>query len=338
MEILENKSLKKYNTFGIEATARFFAKANSIEEIKEVLNWSNEKKLPLLLINGGSNMLLTKDWDGLVLKIDLKGIEITNHDEDFVWVKVAAAENWHQFVLWTLKQNFGGLENLSLIPGNAGTAPVQNIGAYGVEIKDYMTELTAIEISTLKIRKFTNLECKFGYRDSVFKNEFKNQFVILDVGFRLTKRNHTLHTDYGAIRNELKQSGIESPNIQDVSRAVIQIRSQKLPDPAEIGNSGSFFKNPVISIEDYEVLKQKFPEVHGYPSIDSVKIAAGWLIENAGWKGKRIGDAGVHKNQALVLVNYDAATGKEIYDLSQKIMDDIYEKFGIQLEREVNII
>lgn len=338
MEIFENKSLKPFNTFGIEASARYFAEAFTIDELKEIIDWASQNNQPILLINGGSNMLLTKDWDGITIRIDLKGIEILKEDEDRAWVKVESGENWHQFVMWTLKNDFGGLENLSLIPGRAGTAPIQNIGAYGVEIKDSMTELTALEISTLKIRKFTNAECKFGYRDSVFKNELKGKYVILDVTFKLSRRNHVLHTDYGAILTELERLGVENPTIQDVSRAVIHIRESKLPDPAEIGNSGSFFKNPVISAEEFKKLKEKFPDVQGHQKNGGFKIAAGWLIEKAGWKGKRFGDAGVHQNQALVLVNYGNATGNEIYNLSQKILEDIYQKFGILLEREVNII
>lgn len=338
IKILENQSLKTYNTFGIDASADFFVEVNSIEEIKEALSLTEEKKLPLLIINGGSNMLLTQDWKGLVLKINLKGIEIVREDEDFVWVKVQGGENWHEFVQFTLRNNYGGLENLSLIPGNAGTAPMQNIGAYGVEIKDTMTELTALEIVSKKPRVFTNADCHFGYRESIFKNECKNQFVLLDVTFKLSKRNHVLHTEYGAIRLELEKRGIENPTIQDVSEAVIAIRQSKLPDPKEMGNSGSFFKNPVIPKFQFEELEKRYPNISGYASGDGVKVAAGWLIENAGWKGKRIGNAGVHEKQALVLVNYGRATGKEIFDLSERIIEDIYAKYGIQLEREVNII
>lgn len=338
MKISENISLKSFNTFGIEASTRYFAGAQSIGELKEIISWATNVQVPILLLSGGSNMLLTKDWEGLTLKIDLKGIEIVDENYDFVWIKVQSGENWHQFVQWTMKHDFGGLENLSLIPGNAGTAPVQNIGAYGVEIKDCMTELNVLEISNLKIRKFTNAECKFGYRDSVFKNEFKGKFVILDVSFKLTKTNHQLHTEYGVIISELEKLGVKNPCIQDISRAVIQIRERKLPNPAEIGNSGSFFKNPVISLTEYESLKEKYPDIQGHLKDGAYKIAAAWLIEKAGWKGKRFGDAGVHKNQALVLVNYGNATGKEIYELSQNILEDILDKFGILLEREVNII
>ena len=338
MEIQKRISLRPYNTFGIDVFSEYFIEVSSLEELKEAIQYGKEQNLSILFLNGGSNILFTKDWNGLVVKINLKGIEIVRETEDFVWVKVQAGENWHEFVQFTLAKNYGGLENLSLIPGNAGTAPMQNIGAYGVEIKDLMTELTAMEISTGNLRVFSNADCQFGYRESVFKNELKNQFVLLDVTFQLSKRNHVLHTEYGAIQSELANMGCENQTIQDVSRAVIQIRQSKLPDPKEIGNSGSFFKNPVISAQQFEELKKAHPNISGYSSGDSVKVAAGWLIENAGWKGKRFGDAGVHEKQALVLVNYGNITGKEIYDLSQSIIDSIQFQYGITLEREVNII
>lgn len=338
MEVIKNHSLKSYNTFGLDVSAKYFVEANSSEEIINALDFAKENNLQIMLLNGGSNMLLTHDFDGLVLKLNLKGIEIVSENEDFVEVKVNAGENWHGFVQWTLQNDFGGIENLSLIPGNCGTAPIQNIGAYGVEIKDVMTQLSALHIATREVKIFTNEECKFGYRESVFKNEFKGQFILLDVTFKLTKKNHVLHTSYGAIQSELEELKIQNPTIQDVSRAIINIRQTKLPDPKEIGNSGSFFKNPLISKSKFEELQKRFPNISGYISGDEVKVAAGWLIENAGWKGKRFGDAGVHQKQALVLVNYGNATGQEVYDLSQRIVDDIWEKYGIQLEREVNII
>lgn len=339
MLIKENVSLKPYNTFGVEAITKYFAVASNQDEVREILNWTKENNQKILLLSGGSNMLIVNDWDGLALKIEMHGIEIVESNEDEAIVKVNSAEVWNDFVQWCIERDLGGLENLSLIPGRAGTAPIQNIGAYGVEIKDTMTELTALEIATGQLRTFTNEQCKFGYRDSVFKNELKGQYLILDVSFKLTKRNHKLHTEYGAIRNELAQMGIENPTIKDVAQAVIKIRQSKLPDPKKIGNSGSFFKNPIIDQKLFNELKLKFPEIVGYPSgDDKVKVAAGWLIENAGWKGKRFGDAGVHKDQALVLVNHGNATGKEIYDLSEKIIQDIFEKYNIQLEREVNVI
>src|SRR5690606_22841424 len=256
LDILDNHSLKPYNTFGIDVSTKYFVDAKSVGEIQSALEFARENTLPLMLFSGGSNMLLTHDFDGLVLKLNLKGIELVSESEDFVEVKVKSGENWHEFVQWTLQNDFGGLENLSLIPGNAGTAPIQNIGAYGVEVKDSMTELSALEISTGNIRKFTNVECKFGYRDSVFKNEFKNQFIITDVSFQLTKRNHQLRTEYGAIQAELDKLNIQNPTIQDISRAVINIRQSKLPDPKEIGNSGSFFKNPVISKSEFEEIQR----------------------------------------------------------------------------------
>lgn len=339
MLIKENVSLKPYNTFGVEAITKYFAVASNQDEVREILNWTKENNQKILLLSGGSNMLIVNDWDGLALKIEMHGIEIVESNEDEAIVKVNSAEVWNDFVQWCIERDLGGLENLSLIPGRAGTAPIQNIGAYGVEIKDTMTELTALEIATGQLRTFTNEQCKFGYRDSVFKNELKGQYLILDVSFKLTKKNHKLHTEYGAIRNELAQMGIENPTIKDVAQAVIKIRQSKLPDPKKIGNSGSFFKNPIIDQKLFNELKLKFPEIVGYPSgDDKVKVAAGWLIENAGWKGKRFEDAGVHKDQALVLVNYGNATGKEIYDLSEKIIQDIFEKYNIQLEREVNVI
>lgn len=338
MQILKNQSLKAFNTFGIEAKTDYFIEINNTETLKGTLKWAKDENQPILFLNGGSNVLITRDWKGLVIKLNLEGKEVIKEEEDSVEVKVQSGENWHQFVLWTLSQDFGGLENLSLIPGNAGTAPMQNIGAYGVEIKDTMVELTALRIDDLQLQIFTNKECHFGYRESVFKNIYKNQYIILDVTFRLSKRNHQLHTEYGSIKNELAHLGIEHPTIHDVSRAVINIRSSKLPNPAELGNSGSFFKNPVISKEKFEEVKKRYPEIHAYPQGEKMKVAAGWLIDRAGWKGKRFGDAGVHKNQALVLVNYGKATGQEIYDLSERIVEDIYEKFGIKLEREVNII
>ncbi len=338
MEVLQNKLLKPYNTFGLAVSARYFVEANSSGEIISALDFAKENNLQIMLLNGGSNLLLTHDFDGLVLKLNLKGIEIISENEDFVEVKVNSGENWHEFVQWTLQNDFGGLENLSLIPGNSGTAPIQNIGAYGVEIKDVMSKLSALEISTRKVKIFSNEDCQFGYRESIFKHELKGQFIILEVTFQLTKRNHQLNTSYGAIVSELEKLNVQNPTIQDVSKAVINIRQSKLPDPKEIGNSGSFFKNPVIPKSQFEKLQKEFPTISGYVSGEEVKVAAGWLIENAGWKGKRFGDAGIHEKQALVLVNYGNATGQEIFDLSQRIMDDILAKYGIQLEREVNIL
>jgi UDP-N-acetylmuramate dehydrogenase len=337
MEILQNFSLKNYNTFGIEAKARQFVAVHSVAELKTVLKQhQNEKKF---ILGGGSNMLLTQDVDALVIHIDLKGKKIIKEDDDFVWIEGQAGENWHEFVLWNIDQNFGGLENMSLIPGNVGTTPVQNIGAYGAEIKDTFISCEAIHIATQKIKTFTNAECNFGYRESIFKHEVKDQYIITSVVFKLTKREHKINTSYGDILGELTKKGIENPGLKDISNAVIAIRQSKLPDPKELGNSGSFFKNPIVLKVDFEKIYQKFPEMKFYEvSATEVKVPAGWLIEQAGFKGKRFGDAGVHKNQALVLVNYGNATGQEILAVSKDIQKTVFETFGIRIEAEVNVI
>lgn len=338
MEIIENYSLKLYNTFGIEGKAKYFADVATIQNLRKVLVFRRQKDLPILFIGGGSNMLFVDDFPGIVLKLNLKGIEIINEDDDFVYVKAQGSENWHNFVEWTLQNDFGGLENLSLIPGNVGTAPMQNIGAYGVEVKDYIEEVQTLVLETGDERTFTNEECQFGYRESVFKNELRGQYVLVAVTFKLTKKNHKLHVEYGAIKSELEKEQIFDPTIQEISAAVIKIRQSKLPDPSQIGNSGSFFKNPVISNEEFAEIEKLHPEISHFKTDLGVKLAAGWLIEHAGWKGKRFGDAGVHDKQALVLVNYGNATGREIYDLSERIIEDVKAKYGVTLVREVNII
>jgi UDP-N-acetylmuramate dehydrogenase len=337
MKIHTDFSLKNYNTFGINAKAKQFVSVESTEELIEVLEqFPNE---PKFILGGGSNMLLTKDIDALVIHIDLKGIKVIDESDDEVWVEGQAGENWHEFVQWNIKHNYGGLENLSLIPGNVGTTPIQNIGAYGVEIKDTMVLCEAIHIPTLEKVIFTNKECGFGYRESVFKNEMKGEFIITSVVYKLTKRMHQLHTSYGAIASELEKNNITKPTIQQISKAVIAIRNSKLPNPKELGNSGSFFKNPIISKTLYETLVAKFPTMPHYNVSETlVKVPAGWLIETTGFKGKRIGDAGVHKDQALVLVNYGTATGIEILELSQLIQKTIFDTFGITIEAEVNVI
>lgn len=338
MEIIEDYSLKLYNTFGIEAKAKYFADVATIQDLRKVLVFRRQKDLPILFIGGGSNLLFVDNFSGIVLKLNLKGIEIINEDDDFVYVKAQGSENWHSFVEWTLENDFGGLENLSLIPGNVGTAPMQNIGAYGVEVKDYIQEVQTLALETGDERTFTNEECQFGYRESIFKNELKGQYVLVAVTFKLTKKNHQLHVDYGAIKQELELEQIAEPTIQEISNAVIKIRQSKLPDPSQIGNSGSFFKNPVITNEEFAEIEKNHPEISHYKTDSGVKLAAGWLIEHAGWKGKRFGDAGVHDKQALVLVNYGNATGREIYDLSERIIEDVKAKYGVTLIREVNII
>lgn len=337
MIIKKNISLKKYNTFGIDAKAKFFCDINSVSSLAEALELVGYPEK--FIISGGSNMLILHDIDALVLHINLKGIEVLKEDQDYVFLKVMAGEVWHDMVLWTLKNNYGGLENMSLIPGYTGTAPLQNIGAYGVELKDNFVSCEAMCISDQNLRVFTNGECKFGYRDSYFKNEGKGKYIITSITLKLTKRNHKLNTSYGAIEEELEKSGIHQPTIMDVSNAVVAIRKSKLPDPKELGNSGSFFKNPILTKKEFNEFIKAHPEAKFYKVSDNeYKVPAGWLIEQCGYKGKRFGDAGVHKNQALVLVNFGNATGQEIYDLAYKIINSVFEKYGIYLAPEVNII
>jgi len=337
MTIQNNVSLKPYNTFGIEAMASRFADIQSVDALQKVLK-SNAGQ-SLFILGGGSNMLLTKNIDALVLHINLKGIHVKAETEDTVIVEAQAGENWHDFVLWCLDRDYGGVENLSLIPGNIGTAPIQNIGAYGVELKDVFVSCKAIHIETLEEKVFSKTDCQFGYRESVFKQQLKGQYIITSVSLKLTKHQHKLHTSYGAITNELASMGVKQPTIQDVSNAVIYIRQSKLPDPKEIGNSGSFFKNPVISKIDFLELQGQFPNVPHYVVSDTeIKVPAGWLIETAGFKGKRFNNYGVHNKQALVLVNYGNASGKAIFELAQLIQKTIYRLFNIKIETEVNII
>ena len=332
MKIQHNISLKQFNTFGIDVKAKRFVDVTSVDELKEII--SSEKEI--FILSGGSNMLLTKDIECLVIHLNLNGIIASDIDNNWVIVTAQAGENWHEFVRWCITQNYGGLENLSLIPGNVGASPIQNIGAYGVEIKDTFVKLEALEIKTGKVRTFTLNDCEFGYRASVFKTTFKNQYIILNVSFKLSKKNHQLNTSYGAISAYLKN--VTNPTIKDVSDAVIAIRQSKLPNPKEIGNSGSFFKNPIIPIELFNRLQKKYPSMPFYEvNKTERKIPAGWLIEQCGFKGIRIGDAGVHKNQALVLVNYGNASGKEIFDLAKTIQKKVYNIFNIELEIEVNI-
>ena len=337
MQIHNNFSLKKYNTFGIEAKAKQFVAVHNLDELKSILeNHASDKKF---ILGGGSNMLLTQDIDALVIHVDLKGKKIIKEDNDFVWVESHAGENWHEFVLWTINQNFGGLENMSLIPGNVGTTPVQNIGAYGTEIKDTFVSCEAMNIATQEVKTFSKSDCNFGYRESVFKQEAKDKYVITSVVFKLTKRNHKINTSYGDITKELEKQNVTTPTLKDVSNAVIAIRQSKLPDPKELGNSGSFFKNPIISKQLFEKVQQKFPEVKFFEvSPTEVKVPAGWLIEHSGLKGYRKDDAGVHKNQALVLVNYGNATGQDILNLSKYVQKTVFDKYGIEIEAEVNVI
>ncbi|WP_299119522.1 UDP-N-acetylmuramate dehydrogenase [uncultured Winogradskyella sp.] len=337
MILAKNISLKSFNTFGIDANAKLFCNITSVEILHNVLLEQHESSL--FILGGGSNMLLTKDIDALVLHINLKGIEVVNETESTVTIKAMAGENWHEFVLWCLKHNYGGLENLSLIPGNIGTAPIQNIGAYGVELKDVFVSCEAVHIKNQTTKTFSKADCNFGYRESVFKQELNGDYIITSVNLELTKSNHSLHMDYGAIKNELEALKIKKPTIQDISRAVIAIRQSKLPDPKEIGNSGSFFKNPIISSRQFNQLQENFPNLPYYKiSEEEVKVPAGWLIEKAGFKGKRFNDYGVHNKQALVLVNYGNANGKDIFELAQLIRKTVKRIFDITIETEVNII
>ncbi len=337
MTIQENVSLKPYNTFGIEAKARYFAHVTSEEELSWVLEQDGYPNK--MILGGGSNMLLTGDLDALVVHIGLIGKEIIREDTTHATITIKAGENWHELVLWTLDRDLGGLENLSLIPGSVGSAPIQNIGAYGVELKDSFVSCETLELATRQKRTFSLEDCRFGYRDSIFKHEGKGRYVITSVTLRLTSGEHQLRTEYGTIAQELRDAGVQHPTIQDISKAVIRIRQKKLPDPAILGNSGSFFKNPVVADSKLEEVRQKYEEVPFYRiSENEVKIPAAWLIDTCGFKGMRIGDAGVHEHQALVLVNYGKASGKDILDLASQIQTAVKNTFGISIEPEVNIL
>jgi UDP-N-acetylmuramate dehydrogenase len=342
MQVLENISLKKLNTFGIDVSAKYFAGFNTIDQLIELLEFNKStpgnQKQQTLILGGGSNILFTKNYDGLVLKNQLPGIKTIKEDAHHVYVKVGAGENWHQFVLYCIKNNWAGVENLSLIPGNVGASPMQNIGAYGTEIKEVFFCLEALHLQEKKLVEFTLNDCEFGYRDSVFKRKYKGSFVITNVTFRLNKIP-SYNTTYGTIGVELEKMGIKQLSIKAISDAIINIRSSKLPDPKKIGNAGSFFKNPHVTATTFGQLKEKSPKIVGYVQDNGdFKLAAGWLIEDCGWKGFRRGDAGCHAWQSLVLVNYGKAKGSEIYDLSEEIVQSVNEKFGVLLEREVNIV
>lgn len=334
--ISENIHLKPFNTFGIDAIAKKFSRFSNCEELKDLLVEKGKDRL--LILGGGSNLLFTGNFNGLVLKNEIKGIDIIEENDEYALVKAGAGEVWHELVLWCIGHDLGGIENLSLIPGSVGASPMQNIGAYGVEIKDVFVELEAMNIQTFEIEKFDRESCNFGYRESVFKKGLKDQYVITSVTYKLSK-THKINASYGAIESELEQMGISNPTIKDISQAVINIRSSKLPDPKQIGNAGSFFKNPVVDISILKNLQKIHTKVPNYPAVEGkVKLAAGWLIEQAGWKGKTLDGYGVHKNQALVLVNYGGAKGEDILALSIRIIEDIKTRYGVELEREVNII
>ena len=342
MTIQNNYSLKYLNTFGIDVSAKQFVAFKTTDELAEAFDLNKPSTFNLqpstLILGGGSNILFTSDYNGLVLKNEIAGIEKINEDDQHVYLRAGAGVNWHSFVMYCIENNLAGAENLSLIPGNVGASPMQNIGAYGTEIKDIFYELEAYSIADKKTIHFSNADCEFGYRESVFKNRLKNQFVITSVTYRLNKFP-SFNTSYGAIETELQKMGVQDLSIRAVSDAVISIRRSKLPDPKEIGNAGSFFKNPTIPNEQFEKLRAEFPSITGYKvNENETKLAAGWLIEQAGWKGYRKGDAGCHAKQALVLVNYSHAKGAEILQLSEKIIDSVNVMFGVQLHREVNII
>lgn len=348
MNLQQNFSLKKFNTFGIDVSAEYFSTFNSVTELEESLEFekpvTHNPKPKTLILGGGSNILFTKNFDGLVLKNEIAGIEKISEEEDYVYVRAGAGVNWHKFVLYCIENNYAGVENLSLIPGNIGASPMQNIGAYGVEIKDVFHSLDAFHLNEKKTIQFNLNDCAFGYRDSNFKNKFKNQFAILFVTYRLNKKP-VFNTSYGAIEQELEKMNVSLLSIQAISQAVINIRSSKLPDPAVTGNAGSFFKNPEITNDIFSTLKNNFPGIIGYALPNgNTKLAAGWLIEQCGpkagasWKGYRKGDTGCHAKQALVLVNYGNASGNDIYELSQAIIDSVNKKFSVILQREVNII
>ncbi len=337
MKVLENFSLKKFNTFGIDVSAKYFLEAGSVSDIQSYLDDKRVGELPRLILGGGSNILFTKNFDGVVLKNNIRGIELLAQDQEHYYLKVGAGEVWHQFVMHCIQKNYAGVENLSLIPGSVGAAPIQNIGAYGVEQKEVFHELEAIDLKENKLVVFSKSDCQLGYRDSIFKREAKGKFIITSVTFKLFK-TPKLNTSYGAIGQELEKMEAKEVSIAAISQAVCNIRRSKLPDPEKIGNAGSFFKNPVVSNEKYESLKKDFHGISAYKDNAGMKLAAGWLIEQCGWKGKQVGNTGVHKDQALVLVNYGNANGAEVFDLSGKILQSVKEKFGVELEREVVIV
>jgi UDP-N-acetylmuramate dehydrogenase len=338
MQIHQNISLKSLNSFGIDVSATFLSTFTTIDELKEVIEFAEHKSLNKLILGGGTNILFTKNFDGIILKNEITSIELANEDNNFYYVKAAAGELWDSLVIHCIENNYAGIENLSLIPGSVGAAPLQNIGAYGVELKDIFYELEAFNIITKNIEKFNLKDCSFGYRESVFKTALKNQYIILNITLKLNK-NPVYNIKYGIIEQELEKMNCRELSIKNISQAIINIRSSKLPNPKEIGNAGSFFKNPIIDETLYQQLIQQHSEMPVYPAKhNQYKLAAGWLIEQCGWKGYRKNDAGCHSKQALVLVNYNSATGKEVYDLSTKIVESVYDKFGVMLEREVNIM
>ncbi|MEX0724486.1 MAG: UDP-N-acetylmuramate dehydrogenase [Gracilimonas sp.] len=336
-DVKENFDLKEYNTMGVSANARYFASVASADELRQLLLQPNYIVIPKLMLGGGSNILFVNDFEGLVIHLDIKGRKVIEEGEREVLLKIGAGENWHEAVMYAVENGWGGIENLSLIPGSVGAAPIQNIGAYGVELEEVFESLEAIDLETGVSKTFGKKECNFGYRESVFKNKLKGKYIITHVTLRLQK-DPEVNTSYRALSEQLEEKGISEPGIKDISKTVIEIRQSKLPDPADIGNTGSFFKNPVISVEAFEKLQKKYPEIPHYPAGDEIKIPAAWLIDQCGWKGRKIGDAGVHKVHALVIVNYGNATGPEIIELAEKIRSSVFEKFRVELIPEVNVV
>jgi UDP-N-acetylmuramate dehydrogenase len=335
----ENISLKPYNTFGIDAKARWFTEIHTIEDLQEIYKSADFQQMPKLILGGGSNVLFSKNFEGLVMLMQIKGIQKVAEDEKYIWLKAGAGENWHQFVLYAVENNLGGIENLSLIPGTVGAAPIQNIGAYGTEVREVIESVEIFSPETQQLQILSNQQCHFGYRDSIFKNEYKGRFFITSVTFRLLKNPVKFNIAYGDIQKTLEIMNISQPNLKAISNAVIQIRQSKLPDPQQVGNAGSFFKNPEIPKNQFDSLKKVYPDLPGYVVSDTVmKVPAGWLIEQTGWKGRRIGEAGVHDRQALVLVNYGNATGEAIMTLAMQIRQSVQDKFSIILNPEVNFI
>ena len=341
LNIQSHVSLKPYNTFGIDTNARYWVDISQEEDLPTLLHLTDFVDTPKLILGGGSNVLLCHNFDGLVVKINIQGIDIIREDDDHIYLSAGAGVNWHELVLFCVKRGYPGMENLSLIPGTVGAAPMQNIGAYGVELEQIFESLSALHVLTGEKRMFTHADCAFGYRESVFKRELKGQYIITNVTFRLNK-HPTFHTRYGAIQETLDEMGVSEDNltIKAISDAVIRIRRSKLPDPVQIGNAGSFFKNPEIPKAQFDTLKGQYPTLPGYPVSNKaqVKVPAGWLIEQAGWKGYRSGDAGVHAKQALVLVNYGKATGDEILALAKQVQESVLTKFGVTILPEVNIV
>jgi UDP-N-acetylmuramate dehydrogenase len=339
LHIQENISLLPYNTFKIDAKAKFLVVVRSIEDVQELVKSSIFRSQPYMILGGGSNLLLTRDFDGLVIKNELKGIAVVSQSERYITLKVGAGESWHDLVMYCVDRNYGGIENLSLIPGTVGAAPMQNIGAYGVEVKEVIHNVEAIKLSSGELHTFSNEQCEFGYRESVFKQKLKGRYFISSITLSVTKTDHVFHVNYGAIREVLLQNGENDVSVKKISDAVISIRKSKLPDPNVIGNAGSFFKNPTVDTPFFESLKRKFPDIPSFPAEHGmIKIPAAWLIEKNGWKGKTLENIGVHKHQALVLVNYGGGEGKKIWELAMQIQSSVKENFNITLQPEVNII